>query len=72
MEFTTVNSNHEELAEATRGAWGKDVLKDCSFVYFGQGVIGIGDSVEILDKNVKCNHYDWHPLGNRVYFAIVK
>ena len=72
MEFTTVNSTHDEIAEAIRGVWGKDVLKDCSLVYFGQGVVGIADNVEILDKNVKCSHYDWQPIGDRIYFAVVK
>ena len=52
MEFITVNSTHDELAEAARGVWGKDVLKDCSLVYFGQGIVGIADNVEILEKNV--------------------
>ena len=72
MEFTTVNSTHEELAEATRGVWGKDVLRDCSIVYFGQGIIGIADNVTTLDKNVKCSHYEWEQIGDNVFFAVLK
>ncbi len=72
MEFTSLNSTHEELAEAVRGVWGKDVHKDCSLVYFGQGIVGIADSVEVLERNVKCSHHDWQPIGDRVYFAVVK
>ncbi len=72
MEFTTLNSTHEELAEAVRGVWGKDVGKDFSLVYFGQGIVGIADSVEVLERNVKCSHHDWQPIGDRVYFAVVK
>lgn len=71
MEFTTSFTNHEDLAEALRGVWGKDVLEDCSFVYFGQGIIGIGD-LEILDKNCKCKHGDWINIGNKTYFSILK
>lgn len=71
MEFTTLNSNHEELAEAVRGAWGKDVGKDFSLVYFGQGIVGVGDPA-VLEKNVKCSHYEWQQIGERVYFAVVK
>jgi len=72
MEFTTSYTNHEDLAEATRGVWGKDVLEDCSFVYFGQGIIGIGASTEILDKHCKCKHGDWINIGNNIYFSILK
>ena len=71
MEFTTLNSTHEELAEAVRGVWGKDVHKDCSLVYFGQGIVGVGDPA-VLEKNVKCSHYEWQQIGERVYFAVVK
>lgn len=72
MEFTTLNSTHDEIVEAIRGVWGKDVLKDCTLVYFGQGIIGLANDTETLNKNVKCNHYDWIELATGCYLAILK
>lgn len=72
MEFTTSYTNHDDLAEATRGVWGKDVMDDCSFVYFGQGIIGIANSTSILDQNCKCKHGDWISIGDKIYFSILK
>jgi len=72
MEFTTLNSTHEEMAEAIRGAWGKDATKDCTLVYIGQAVIGLAKDVETLNTNVKCNHYDWIQLANGCFLAILK
>jgi hypothetical protein len=72
MEFTTINTPHEELAEALRGCHGKKVEKDCSFVYLGQAVIGIGKSTYILDKACGVPHHEWHQIGNDVFFAILR
>lgn len=72
MEFTTLNSTHDEMAEAIRGAWGKDVLKDCTLVYAGQFIIGIAKDIEILEKNAKCPHYSWIEIGKGCFLAIVK
>lgn len=72
MEITTSFTNHNDLAEAVRGYWGKDIGKNFSFVYFGQAVIGIADSTEILDKECKCNHYPWINIGDKTYLAILK
>lgn len=72
MEFTTLNSTHDEIAEAIRGVWGKDIMKDCSFVYCGQLIIGMGDNTTLLDKNVKCPHTDWVEIGNKCWLAILK
>lgn len=72
MEFTTVNSTHDEIAEAIRGAHGKDVTKECSIVYLGQAIIGIAEDTEILERNVKCPHYSWINIGRDCYLAIVK
>lgn len=71
MEILTLNSSHEEIAEAIRGFWGKDILKDCSFAYCGTVVFGFGESTEILDKNCKCKHYDWSKIGDNVYISIL-
>lgn len=72
MEFTTLNSSLEDIAEAVKGAWGKDILKDCSFVYCGHLVIGSGKTTEILDKNCKVNHTPWQQIGDELYLAILK
>lgn len=72
MEFTTFATKHEDLAEALKGVWGKDVYKDCSLVYCGQLIIGIAEDTEILDKNVKCSHYSWEKIGDNVYLSILK
>ena len=72
MEFTTLNSTHDEIVEAIRGVWGKDVLKDCTLVYAGQIIIGIADNTEILDRNVKCSHYEWNEIGNGCFLSILK
>jgi hypothetical protein len=72
MEFTTPYTDHKEMAEAMRGAWGKDVGEDFSLVYFGQGVIGIADNTTILEKHVKTKHYDWINIGNKIWFAVIK
>ena len=72
MEFTTINTSHEELAEALRGCWGKKVEKDCSFVYLGQAVIGVGASTYVLDKSVGVAHGPWHQLGSDTFIAILR
>lgn len=72
MEFTTLNSTHDELAEAIRGVWGKKVEKDCSFVYLGQAVLGIAASTYILDKKCAVPHYDWHQIGSDTFIAILR
>ena len=72
MEFTTLNSTHDEIVEAIRGVWGKDVMKDCTLVYAGQVIFGIAESTEILDRNAKCSHYPWNEIGTNCYMAVVK
>lgn len=72
MEITTLNSTHDELAEAVRGIWGKDILKDCKFVYCGNIVFGFGNNTEVLDKNVKCSHYEWSKINDNLYCAIIR
>lgn len=72
MEFITPNSSQQEMADALRGCHGKKVEKDCSFVYLGQAVIGIGKSTYILDKSCGVPHYEWHQIGEDVFFAIMR
>jgi hypothetical protein len=72
MEFVTHNSNVEQLADAMRGVHGKHVSKDFSFLYLGQGVLGVADSTDILDRHVGVAHHEWLRLGDRVWFAICK
>lgn len=71
MEILNPYSTHDEMADAIKGYWGKEVTKDYSIVYVGQAVIGIGP-VEILNKKCAVKHYDWQPIGNNIWFAIIK
>lgn len=71
MEYIGINSSHDEMTEALRGTYGKDILKDCSFAYCGTVVFGFGNNTDILDKNCKCKHYEWKEIGNGVYIAIL-
>lgn len=72
MEYVGINTTHDDLVEAVKGTYGKDVLIDCSFAYCGTVVFGFGKNTEILDKNCKCKHYDWKRIGDDVYIAILK
>lgn len=72
MEFITPNSNPQEIADALRGCHGKKVEKDCSFVYLGQAILGIGKSTYILDKSVGVAHGPWYQLSEDVFFAILR
>lgn len=72
MEFVGINTTHDELTEAIRGLYGKDILKDCSFAYCGQLIIGIGENTTILDNNVKCKHTEWINIGEKCWLAILK
>ena len=57
MEYVGINTTHDDLVEAVKGTYGKDVMTDCSFAYCGTVVFGFGENTEILDKNCKCKHY---------------
>lgn len=72
MEYVGINTTHDDLVEAVKGTYGKDVLTDCSFAYCGTVVFGFGKNTEILDKNCKCKHYDWKRIGDDVYISILK
>jgi hypothetical protein len=72
MEITTSYTNHDDLAEAIKGAWGKEVGEDYTIIYFGQGIIGKAASIEILEKHVKIKHTDWDSIGNNLYFSVVR
>ena len=73
MEILSINSNIEDIAEAIRGSWGKDIYKDCQFVYSGQLIYGFRtNDTTLLDKKCKVSHYDWYKLADNVYIAIIK
>lgn len=71
MEILNPYSQPDEIADAIKGYWGKEVTKDYSIVYVGQAVIGIGD-VAILNKKCAVKHYDWQSIGDNIWIAIVK
>lgn len=72
MEITTLNSTHEELAEAVRGVWGKDVTKDATIVYAGQLIVANGEDLEKINKNVKCKHKQWIEIGEHCWMTVVE
>lgn len=71
MELTTLNSTHDEIAEAIRGCWGRDVTKESTIVYAGQLIVGQAETTEILDKQVKVKHKDWIPVGENLYITFL-
>ena len=72
MEFTTSYTNHDDLAEATRGLHGKDIGKDYKIVAVENIIIGFAENTEILDKHVAAKHDVWTQIGNNVYITILK
>lgn len=73
MEYVGINTSHDDLVEAVKGMYGKDIYKECQFVYSGQLVYGFGtNDTTLLDKKCKVSHYDWYKLANNVYIAIIK
>lgn len=72
MEMTTLNSTHEELAEATRGCWGKDVSKDTTIVYVGQLIVANGKDLETINKEVKAGHKEWIEIGDHCWMTVLK
>lgn len=72
MELTTLNSSHEEIAEAIRGAWGKDVTKDTTIVYVGQLIVASGKDLETINKEVKAGHKDWIEIGDKCWISVLK
>lgn len=72
MELTTLNSTHDEIAEAIRGAWGKDVSKDTTIVYVGQLIVANGNDLETINKEVKVGHKDWIEIGDHCWMTVLK
>lgn len=72
MEFTTSYTNHNDLAEATKGIHGKEVGKDYTIVCVENLIIGIAANTDILDKKVTSQHYEWKQIGNGVYLSVLK
>lgn len=66
-----MNSTHDEIVEAIRGAWGKDSTKETTIVYAGQLIVGYGENTEILDKQVKVRHKEWIPVGENLYITFL-
>lgn len=71
MEYIGINSTHEEIAEAIRGVYGKDVTKESTIVYAGQLIVGQAENTEILDKQVKVKHKDWIQVGENLYITFL-
>lgn len=70
MEIISFNSKSDDIAEAVRGVWGKEVYRTCKLVYCGQIIIGIGNKEE-LNKYCKSKHYEWEQLAYNVWLAVV-
>lgn len=72
MEMTTSFTNHEDLAEATRGIHGKEIGKDYKIVCIENLIIGIAENTDILDKHITTRHYEWNQIGTNTYLTILK
>ena len=70
MEFVGINTTHEELTEAIRGVYGKDVTKDVTIVYVGQLIVANGTNLETINKNVKCKHKQWIEIGDHCWMTV--
>lgn len=75
MEILNPFSKTDEVAEAIRGAWGKDcgeyMGKPFKLIYCGQVIFGLGEK-NVLEKKCSVSHYDWEEIGSNVYLAVVK
>lgn len=72
MEIITSFSNHEDIADAIKGSYGKEIGKDYKLVYIGNVIIGMADNTTILDKNCKQKHYEWIEIGEKLFLAFCK
>lgn len=72
MEYVGINTKPEELVEAIRGVYGKDVTKDATIVYAGQLIVANGEDLETINKNVKCKHKQWIEIGDHCWMTVVE
>lgn len=71
MDIINFNSKNEEIAEAVRGSWGKEVTSDTKIVYCGQIVFAIG-KLEDIKKQCKQTVYEWVSIGSNAYMGVLK
>lgn len=70
MEIISFNSKTEDIAEAIKGPWGKEVFVDCSIVYLGTVVIVVGDLTS-AEKKLKCKHDSWIKISDKAWLSVV-
>ena len=71
MDLVSFNSENKDIAEAVRGAWGKEVYDDVKFVYCGQIIFAVG-SLSDIQKQCKQTVYEWIEIGNNSYMGIIQ
>lgn len=71
MDLLSFNSETKDIAEAVRGAWGKEVYENTKFVYCGQIVFAIGN-LDDIKKQCKQTVYDWISIGTNAYMGVIK
>ena len=70
MEIISFNSKANDIAEAIKGPWGKEIYKDVSILYFGTIVMVIGNLNHAVTK-LKCKHDSWEQIGDNVWISVI-
>ena len=71
MEFVTPYSTEEEIADAMKGVYGKQIDKDVKILYLGNAIIGIGE-LEQIKKRVECKTSNWMQLAETVFLSYLE
>lgn len=71
MELLSFNSKEQDIADALKGAWGKEVYEECSLVYCGHIVWAFG-ALEDIKKRAKQQVYSWKQVADGIYVGIIK
>jgi hypothetical protein len=71
MDLVSFNSENKDIAEAVRGAWGKEVTTETKIVYCGQIVFAIG-KLDDIKKQCKQTVYDWISIGSDAYMGVIQ
>lgn len=71
MEIISFNSKADDIAEAIKGPWGKEIYSSCSILYFGIMVLVIGNLNDAVLK-LKCKHGTWEQIGDKVWISVIQ
>lgn len=71
MEFVTSYSTEEEIADAIKGVYGKQIDNEVKILYLGTAIIGIGE-LEQIKKKVECKTSNWMQLSETVFLSYLE